>query len=93
MTRHLHHYTPAKTVRDSLESAILKADQIHQQEKLLVVLLHEIDQRRYFTRYGFKSLTGFCLKGLQFSKTQSQRLVTAVRRYEPTDNIGKKTLS
>lgn len=88
MTRERLSHLHAKYVRDSLNAAVEKGDLIHQLENELVVMLKEIDSNRLYVRAGFKSLRGFCLQSLRFSKTQSQRIVTRVRRYEPTSNIG-----
>lgn len=82
MTKTLHFYTHPKIVRDSLLHATEAADQIQEIEKKLVILLYEIDQKRFYVRFGYKSLMGFCMQGLNFTKTQSQRIVTNVRRYE-----------
>lgn len=82
MTKSIHFYTHPKTVRDSLLHAIEAADQIQEIERNLIILLYEIDQKRFYVRFGYKSLMGFCNQGLKFSKTQSQRIVTNVRRYE-----------
>jgi hypothetical protein len=77
-----------RLVRCALNEAIEKADEIHILEKELVLILKEIDTKRFYARAGQKSLRGFCNKVLQFSETQSQRLTTIVRRSEPTPNIG-----
>lgn len=76
-----------KIVRDTLNSATDQALEIHRLEGELICLLKEIDKRRFYVRYGFYSLRGFCNKGLKFTRTQSQRLVTQVRRskYEVPD--------
>ncbi len=92
MTREKHFRISAGIVRGALNEAVDRADLIHDQENGLIKLLHEIDQKRFYVRYGFKSLMGFCNHGLRFSKTQSQRLVTRVRRYEPASNIGREGL-
>ena len=89
MTVRMHHNIP-KVARDKLNLAVDRADDLHQQEEGLVELLYEIDQNKFFVRFGYKSLRGFCIGGLKFSKTQSQRIVTKVRRYEPTSNVGRK---
>lgn len=82
----LFFYNP-KLVRKQLNKATDLALHIHESEKSLIQMLYDIDQKRFYVRYGFNSLTGFCRFGLQFSKTQAQRIVTLVRRYEPTDNF------
>jgi hypothetical protein len=88
MTKSQLSHENSKYVRDFLNSAVLKSDQIQTMERELVEKLYEIDQKRFFVRYGYKSLTAFCCRGLRFGETQTQRLVTQVRRYEPTPNIG-----
>jgi hypothetical protein len=87
MGRHKLFYKDSKTVRDSLNLAIEMAHVIHQNEKDLVEQLHRIDRERFYVRYGYKSLTGFCRESCGFSKTQAQRIVTRVRRFVPTDKI------
>ena len=87
MGRHKLFYQDAKVVRDHLNTVIEIASAIHKKESSLIKLLCYIDQKRFYVRYGFKSLTGFCCFGLMFSKTQTQRIVTQVRRYEPRVNI------
>jgi hypothetical protein len=87
MGHHRLFYYDPKVVRQHLNQALGLAQAIHTQEGSLVELLKRIDQNRLCVRYGYKSLTGFCRFDLKFSKTQAQRLVTKVRRLEPTDNI------
>lgn len=91
MGHHRLFYQNSKLVRDSLNECSDLADLILSNEQILIQKLALVDQRRFYIRYGFKSLSGFCRDGLKFSKTQTQRLVTQVRRYEPTDNIVVKT--
>lgn len=76
-----------RLIRIQLNKAVELATCIHQVENDLVDLLYQIDQQRFYVRYGFKSLSGFCIHGLKFSKTQTQRIVTQVRRSIPMDNI------
>jgi len=83
-TLYKHH---PKVVRDALNEAIEKSDQIHSFERDLVILLKEIDEHRFYVRYGFKSLSGFCNYGLKFSRTQAYRIVSEVRRSLTTVNI------
>jgi hypothetical protein len=90
MSRHKLFYIDAKTVRDSLRDSKNIANAMHELETELVRKLYSIDQERYYVRLGFKSLRGYCIQGLRFSRTQSQRIVTAVRRYDPTVNIVDK---
>lgn len=85
--KHRLYHQNAKTVRDTLNVAAEKSDKIHQLEKELIELLKEIDEQRFYVRYGYKSLMGFCNFGLRFSRTQSYRIVTEVRRSETTVNI------
>lgn len=89
MTKEKRYLISLNEVRDCLNQAIKMADQILEDETALVRILYQIDQQRFYVRYGYKSLMGFCQLGLRFSKTQSQRLVTVVRRYEPAAKIGK----
>lgn len=84
MTRQRNFTIHPKIIRDSLLQATEIADQIHKIELDLIKMLFQIDQQRFYVRFGFKSLMGFCQHGLKFSKTQSQRIVTCVRRYSPT---------
>ena len=78
--RHTLYKQEPKYVRDTLNQARETADLIHQLEQKLIIQLREIDQKRLYVRYGFNSLMGFCRVGLKFSKLQSQRLATLVRR-------------
>lgn len=89
MKHRLHKYN-AKSVRDVLNQAVEKSDGIHKAEKDLIVLLKEIDENRYYVRYGYKSLTGFCNFGLRFSRTQTYRIVAEVRRCQTSVNIRLK---
>lgn len=89
MTRQ-YFYKESKFARNAVNSAIEKVDALHECEEKLVRILSDIDQNRFFIRAGYKSLTGFCINVLLLSKTQTQRIVTKVRRYEPTSNIGEK---
>ena len=91
MTQRKHFKISSQVIRNELDRSIDLADQLHTFEKNLIQSLSIIDQERYYVRYGYKSLMGFCNHALYFSKTQSQRLVTQVRRYEPTENIQRKT--
>ena len=87
MSRPKHYYTNPKLLIQINEQAIKTAKQIYKWEEKLVRQLYEIDQDRVYVRFGHKSLTGYCIYGLQMTRTQTQRLVTAVRRYEPTSKI------
>lgn len=79
--RHALFKQEPKIVRDTLNKAVEKSDRIHDFERDLIILLKEIDQNRFYVRYGYKSLRGFCNFGLKFTRTQAQRIVTEVRRY------------
>lgn len=87
MTRRMHFTISAKIVRDTLDEAVQVADKIHEKESNLILLLHQIDQERFYVRYGYKSLLGFCRSGLKFTKAQSLRLATAARRVNDPKNI------
>ena len=87
MGHHKLFYKNAKHVRDSLNEATDLADHILEQEAALIKKLVAIDRQKYFVRYGYRTLSGFCKDGLKFSKTQTQRIVTQVRRCDPTDDI------
>ncbi len=87
MSHHKLFYKDAKTIREQLNEAVDLAKIIHQNEKDLIQMLQEIDREKFYVRYGFKSLSGFCRFGLEFSKTQTQRIASQVRRSQPTDNI------
>lgn len=87
MGHHKLFYKDAKIIRDQLNEAVTLAQIIHQNEKDLIQMLQEIDREKFYVRYGFKSLSGFCRFGLEFSKTQTQRIASQVRRSQPTDNI------
>lgn len=65
----------SKTVRDVLLNACAADDDIHEIEKRLVEMLSEVDNKKLYIRFGYKSLTGFCIQGLRFSKTQAQWFV------------------
>jgi hypothetical protein len=51
--KHTLHKFHAKYVRDSLNSAVDTADQIHTLEKELTLQLQEIDKNRLYVRYAF----------------------------------------
>jgi hypothetical protein len=80
MTKRNNFMEEPKKIRDSLQVATDLADQIHELEKKLISQLVVIDSSRYYVRYGFNSLRGYCNRGLLFSLTQSQRIATLVRR-------------
>ncbi len=83
-------YENPKVIRDTLNEATDVADHIHELERELIRQLVAIDKKRYFVRYGFRTLGGFCRHWLKFSRTQAQRIVNQVRRYDPSkDKIAK----
>jgi hypothetical protein len=88
MGHHKLFYQDAKTIRDQLNTAIDLSQNILLQEQKLIQLLVEIDRNKFYVRYGFKSLMGFCKSGLRLSKTQSQRIATQVRRQQNSDSDG-----
>ena len=85
MGHHKFFYHDGIAIRNRLNEAVDLATQMHEQEEILIRLLHRIDQRRLYVRFGYNSLMGFCRSALRFSKMQSQRIATRVRRYEPTE--------
>jgi hypothetical protein len=89
LMRHRLYKEEPKIVRDNLHSVCDLADQIHDLENELVKRLYYIDQKRYYVRLQFHSLRGFCVEGLKFSMTQAQRIVTRVRRHEPTIRLSQ----
>lgn len=87
MSRERHYGVNPKFLIEMNQRALKLANQIHTAEEKLVQMLLKIDQDRIYVRFGHKSLRGYCTHGLQFTRTQSQRIVTAVRRYETTSKI------
>lgn len=83
MGRHKLYYERPKVVRDALNAADDVAKEIHRHERELIRKLVRIDKKRHFVRFGFRTLGGFCRHWLKFSRTQAQRLVNQVRRYDP----------
>lgn len=69
------------------QKIFLKADELLATEQELIRLLYDIDQTREYVYLGYNSLMGYCVHALHLTRTQSQRLVTQVRRSEPTSNI------
>lgn len=87
MSRHrLYHFHP-QLLRNSLNRAKNLSEEIHRLEDELIQQLVLIDQDKFYVRYGHNSLRGFCIDGLNFTRTQSQRIATLVRRSEPVVNI------
>lgn len=82
-----------RIIKDHLENAIELSDHMHSTEADLITKLRSIDKNRYYVAGGFKSLKGFCMHSLRFGETQAQRIVTQVRRAEPTPKIQKDARS
>jgi hypothetical protein len=93
MTKPKFFYENIGLIRKLLNDSIEAADQVHAAEANLIKILCEIDKNRFYVRAGYKSLRGFCNKALRFSRLQSQRIATKVRRYEPVVNIGTEGAS
>ncbi len=75
--------------RETLNQAYGLARIIQQKENEPTAILSHIDRQHFYVRYGFKSLMGFSNLDLKFSRTQSQRMTSHVRRTLPTGNIGQ----
>ncbi len=84
MTKQLFHEIDHKALQRTHIRIFELGDRVHSAEKDLIEALYEIDQTRTYIRLGYRSLLGFCIDALWFSRTQAQRIVTQVRRYEPT---------
>ncbi len=67
------------------------SDQIIFTEAKLIELLFQLDQKRGYVWIGYNSMLGYCKGTLHLPKTQSQRLVTQVRRFEPRSNFCNMT--
>lgn len=89
MTYHRFFFWEPKVLRQKHAEILELANRAHLAEVELIEALLEVDHYRYFVWLGYKSLRGYCTGALRFSKTQSQRIVTQVRRLEPTAPIGK----
>lgn len=87
MTRHRLFYEEPKLVRESLRRARDTAKQIHLFEQDLIRQLFKIDKKRFYVRLGYNSLRSYCERNLGFTRTQSQRIVTAVRRNQVMVNV------
>ena len=72
MTQRMHFKTSGKIVCDSLLEVVALADDIFIKEEALVKVdnctkwepLKNIDEQRFYVRFGYKSLMGFCNHGL-----------------------------
>lgn len=82
----LFKYRPA-LLRHKLREARRISRKVHESEDELIAFLLEFDQHRFFIRAGFRSLRTYCIHGLNFSRTQAQRIVTQVRRLQTTFDI------
>jgi hypothetical protein len=82
MTRSKLFFENPKIIRDILLDVVHRADLLHDQEQKLIAVLSEIDKKRLYVKFGYKSLRGFCNHALKFSRTQSQRIATEVRTFE-----------
>jgi hypothetical protein len=87
MTLEKFRFDNKRPIRKAIHEAFEKADRLHEMEQDLIKTLKTIDSQRYFVWAGYKSLMGFCDHALRFSRTQSYRIVTLVRRSpENTDS-------
>jgi len=82
MYRHRLYKFEPRYVRAQLKNSLIIAREIHRLESELVQALREIDEHRFYVRLGFRSLRAYCFHWLRFTGTQSQRIVTNVRRFE-----------
>lgn len=80
MTRHRLYKSEPKEVRETLNRAIEMAETARDLQCDLIQVLRNIDQKKFYLRYGYRSLTGFCRQALQLPRLQAQSLVTEVRR-------------
>lgn len=91
MTKRRNWNVPTKIIRNLNQEAIYWAANILAAEVKLIPVLQEMDRNRYYVRFGYKSLRGYCTKALLLSESQSQRIVTQVRRTIPSSKIGTET--
>jgi hypothetical protein len=80
MTRPRFFGTDPQRLRDQYWDTVAIAERLLADEDELIEALKPIDARRVFVIFGFKSLRTFCVTALRLPKTQSQRIVTRVRR-------------
>ncbi len=83
MTRPLFFAENKRPFRELLYETQRVAAEMLALEVQLIELLKKIDQRLWYKFYGFNSLTRFCTFSLKLSRTQTQRIVTRVRRTAP----------
>jgi hypothetical protein len=88
MTKPKFFYCDPHDIRGALSVASQNAKRLHQAELDLIVSLEEVDQDRLFVWLGYRSLKSYCVRALKLTRTQAQRIVTQVRRSEPTSKIG-----
>jgi hypothetical protein len=82
MSRKYNYAFEPKYLRDTLRSASAAALELHAVEEKLVKILREIDGRRIYLRYGYRSLRTYVWHDLGITEVQAQRLVTKVRRIQ-----------
>ncbi len=82
MSKHEFHGFDPGLLREELRKIRVAAAKHHRAEKNLVRHLYLADVNRLYVWLGYKSLTGYCVHALQISRTQTQRLVTRVRRHK-----------
>ncbi len=67
MSRHRHYYYDPKMIRDTLNAAVEKANEVQAKEYELIQLLRIIDEHRYYVPCGYNSLRGYCQQSLRFT--------------------------
>lgn len=80
MTPHLLRKHEPKEVRETLNRAIEIAETARHLELDLIQVLREIDKKKFYVRYGYRSLSGFCRRALRLSRLRAQSIVIEVRR-------------
>lgn len=81
-----HGYDPG-LLRELLKDVSGAAQMYREAEENLVKKLYFADHNRLYLWLGYKSLSGYCVQALKLGRTQTQRLITLVRRIEPTVNL------
>ena len=84
MTRRMHDHIEPKKLRAAFWHVIELAERAHTAEKDLIFNLYEFDRQQLYKGFGYKSLRGYLINCLKFSRIQAQRIATQVRRVEPT---------
>jgi hypothetical protein len=87
MSRRKLRYDEPRDIRSAYKRTKAITSAIKKLELDLVCELAVIDKRRYYVRLGIKSLRGYCYKFLRFTRPQSQRLATLVRRYRAAHEV------